>query len=82
MASPPIYASSKDARNDRGARPLRMESLKRPRVVKKDSRCIGIKERQRQTGAVVRGGRGVMVGVVLGKRGRWVRLVSSWWGGC
>jgi hypothetical protein len=24
MASPPIYASSTDARNDRGARPLRM----------------------------------------------------------
>ena len=27
MANPPIYASSDDARNDRGVRPLRMENL-------------------------------------------------------
>ena len=46
-------------------------SRKRPRVVKKDSKSIGIKERQRQTGAVISSGRGDIDGVGVDWGGSW-----------
>ena len=33
MATPPIYASSDDARNDRGGRPLRMKPVKQAKFL-------------------------------------------------
>ena len=69
MASPPISASSTDARNDRGARPLHTG---KPEALFLKTRMIQIqikikfKSKTKQTGAVFRGG----------------RLEWKWWGSC
>jgi hypothetical protein len=69
MASPPIYASSTDARNDRGARPLhtgKLEALFIKTRMRQIQIKIRIKNKTKQTGAVFRGG----------------RLERKWWGSC